>query len=57
MINKPKLFFRRTVAALDPLVVQDIQKYILKFNLPEQQFSDRLQCKNLFDITDEVCFR
>ena len=33
MINKPKIvLLDEPLAALDPLVIQDIQKYILKYN-------------------------
>ena len=48
MINKPKI-----VAALDPLVVQDIQKYILKIQSSGTAIlvTDH-NVKNLFDITD-----
>ena len=34
MINKPKkiVLLDEPLAALDPLIIQDIQKYILRFN-------------------------
>ena len=39
MINKPKIvLLDEPLAALDPLVIQDIQKYILKINQVELRF-------------------
>ena len=39
MINKPKIvLLDEPLAALDPIVIQDIQKYILKFNLVVHQY-------------------
>ena len=53
MINKPKIvLLDEPLAALDPLVIQDIQKYILKFSQVEQYTSYNHNVKNLFDITD-----
>ena len=54
MINKPKIvLLDEPLAALDPLVVQDIQKYILKIqsNGTAILVTDH-NVKNLFDITD-----
>ena len=56
MINKPKvILLDEPMAALDPIVVQDIQKYILKI----QSFGCAIlitdhQVKNLFDIVDRA---
>ena len=39
MITKPKIvLLDEPLAALDPLVIQDIQKYILKIQSAELQF-------------------
>mgnify|MGYP001449203184 CR=1 FL=1 len=54
MINKPKIvLLDEPLAALDPLVIQDIQKYILKIqsNGTAILVTDH-NVKNLFDITD-----
>ena len=54
MINKPKIvLLDEPLAALDPLVIQDIQKYILKIqsNGTAILLTDH-NVKNLFDITD-----
>ncbi len=54
MINKPKIvLLDEPLAALDPLVIQDIQKYILKIqsNGTAVLVTDH-NVKNLFDITD-----
>ena len=54
MINKPKIvLLDEPLAALDPLVIQDVQIYILK--IQKQGVSILLtdhNVKNLFDITD-----
>ncbi len=54
MINKPKIvLLDEPLAALDPMVIQDIQKYILKIqaNGTAVLVTDH-NVKNLFDITD-----
>ena len=54
MINKPKLvLLDEPLAALDPLVIQDVQKYILKIQSTGTAIlvTDH-NVKNLFDITD-----
>ena len=54
MINKPKIvLLDEPLAALDPLVIQDIQKYILKIqsNGTAVLVTDH-NVRNLFDITD-----
>ncbi len=54
MINKPKIvLLDEPLAALDPLVIQEIQKYILKIqsNGTAILVTDH-NVKNLFDITD-----
>ena len=54
MINKPKIvLLDEPLAALDPLVIQDIQKYILKIQAggTAVMVTDH-NVKNLFDITD-----
>ena len=56
MINKPKIvLLDEPLAALDPLVIQDIQKYILKIqsNGTAILVTDH-NVKNLFDITDRA---
>ena len=56
LINKPSIvLLDEPMAALDPIVVQDIQKYILKL----QSYGVSLiitdhQVQNLFDIVDRV---
>ena len=54
MINRPKLvLLDEPLAALDPLVIQDVQKYILKIQATGTAIlvTDH-NVKNLFDITD-----
>ena len=54
MITKPKIvLLDEPLAALDPLVIQDIQKYILKIQSSGTAIlvTDH-NVKNLFDITD-----
>ena len=54
MINKPKIvLLDEPLAALDPLVVQDIQKYIFKIQSMKVSvvITDH-NLKNLFDTTD-----
>ena len=54
MINKPRIvLLDEPLAALDPLVIQDIQKYILKIQSSGTAIlvTDH-NVKNLFDITD-----
>ena len=54
MINQPKIvLLDEPLAALDPLVIQDIQKYILKIQSSGTAIlvTDH-NVKNLFDITD-----
>ena len=54
LINKPKVvLLDEPLAALDPIVVQDIQKYILKIQASGTAIlvTDH-NVKNLFDITD-----
>ena len=54
MINKPKIvLLDEPLAALDPLVIQEVQKYILKIqsNGTAILVTDH-NVKNLFDITD-----
>ena len=54
MINKPKLvLLDEPLAALDPLVIQDVQKYLLKIQSTGTAIlvTDH-NVKNLFDITD-----
>ncbi len=54
MINKPKIvLLDEPLAALDPLVIQDIQKYIMKIQSGGTAVlvTDH-NVKNLFDITD-----
>ena len=54
MINKPKIvLLDEPLAALDPMVIQDIQKYILKIQSSGTAIlvTDH-NVKNLFDITD-----
>ena len=56
MINKPKvILLDEPMAALDPIIVQDIQKFILKL----QSYGCAIlvtdhQVKNLFDIVDKA---
>ena len=56
MINKPKIaLLDEPLDALDPLVIQDIQKYILKI----QSYGCAIlvtdhQVRNLFDIVDRA---
>tara|TARA_A100001015_G_scaffold298942_1_gene382365 strand:+ start:608 stop:1363 length:756 start_codon:yes stop_codon:yes gene_type:complete len=54
MINKPKIILLdEPLAALDPLVIQDVQRYILKIQSSGTAIlvTDH-NVKNLFDITD-----
>jgi len=54
MINKPKIvLLDEPLAALDPLIIQDIQKYIIKIQSSGTAIlvTDH-NVKNLFDITD-----
>ena len=57
MITKPKIVLDEPLAALDPLVIQDIQKYILKIQSSGTTIlvTDH-NVKNLFDIMTEVRF-
>ena len=54
MINKPKIvLLDEPLAALDPLVIQDIQKYIMKIqSVGTAILVTDHNVKNLFDITD-----
>ena len=54
LINKPKIvLLDEPLAALDPLVIQDIQKYILRIqSLGTAILLTDHNVKNLFDITD-----
>ena len=53
MINKPKIvLLDEPLAALDPLVIQDIQKYIIKIQSGTAILVTDHNVKNLFDITD-----
>ena len=54
MINSPKIvLLDEPLAALDPLVIQDIQKYILKIqSIGTAILVTDHNVKNLFDITD-----
>jgi len=54
MINKPKIvLLDEPLQALDPIVIQDIQKYILKIqNMGVSIVITDHSVKNLFDITD-----
>ena len=54
MINKPKIvLLDEPLAALDPIVIQDIQKYILKIqSIGTSIILTDHNVKNLFDITD-----
>ena len=54
MINKPKIvLLDEPLAALDPLVIQDIQKYIMKIqSMGTAILVTDHNVKNLFDITD-----
>ena len=56
MIGKPKIvLLDEPLAALDPLVIQDIQKYILKIQKSGTAIlvTDH-NVKNLFDIVDRA---
>ena len=56
LVNKPSLILLdEPMSALDPIVIQDIQKYILKI----QSYGHSLlitdhQVRNLFDIVDRA---
>ncbi len=54
MINKPRIvLLDEPLAALDPLIIQDIQKYIVKIqSLGTAILVTDHNVKNLFDITD-----
>ena len=53
MINRPKIvLLDEPLAALDPLVIQDIQKYILESSKWHSFLVTDHNVKNLFDITD-----
>ena len=54
MINKPKIvLLDEPLAALDPIVIQDIQQYILKIqSIGTSILVTDHNVKNLFDITD-----
>ena len=56
MINKPKvILLDEPCAALDPIVTQDIQKYILKIqSMGCSILVTDHQVKNLFDIVDRA---
>ena len=56
LINKPSIvLLDEPMAALDPIVVQDIQKYILKLqNFGCAILVTDLQVNNLFDIVDRA---
>ena len=53
MINKPKEYFWMNLTALDPQVIQDIQKYIFKIqSMGVSIIVTDHNIRNLFETTD-----